>query len=161
MRVPTIGTFHSIGAMMLRQNASSIGLDNNFSIYDSDDSDNMIKEIMLERDIDIKQIKPSSVSYFISTAKNDMVSPEQFPYHFSGFVEDIVSEIYPIYQKQLQSQNAVDFGDLLYLTVKLLEEDESVKEKYQNKYKYLLIDEYQGYKYSTIQICKTSFGKTS
>lgn len=142
-RVPTIGTFHSIGAMMLRQNASSIGLDNNFSIYDSDDSDNMIKEIMLERDIDIKQIKPSSVSYFISTAKNDMVSPEQFPYHFSGFVEDIVSEIYPIYQKQLQSQNAVDFGDLLYLTVKLLEENEGVKEKYQNKYKYLLIDEYQ------------------
>ena len=142
-RVPTIGTFHSIGAMMLRQNASSIGLDNNFSIYDSDDSDNMIKEIMVERDIDIKQIKPSSVSYFISAAKNDMVSPEQFPYHFSGFIEDIVSEIYPIYQKQLQSQNAVDFGDLLYLTVKLLEENEGVKEKYQNKYKYLLIDEYQ------------------
>ncbi len=141
--LPTIGTFHSIGAMILRQNAVNVGLENNFSIYDSNDTENMIKEIMLERDIDIKQFKPSSVSYFISAAKNDMVSPEQFPYHFSGFIEDIVSEIYPAYQKQLQSQNAVDFGDLLYLTVKLLEENEGVKEKYQNKYKYLLIDEYQ------------------
>ncbi len=141
--VPLIGTFHSIGAIMLRQNATLVGLNNNFSIYDSNDSENMIKELLLERDVDIKQIKPSAVSYFISSAKNDMVSPEQFPFHYGGFVEDLVSEIYPAYQKQLQSQNAVDFGDLLYLTVKMLDENQNVKENYQDKYQYLLIDEYQ------------------
>lgn len=141
--IPTIGTFHSIGAMILRQNAKEVGLENNFSIYDSDDSDNILKEILLEKDIDIKQIKPSSVSYLISNAKNQMVSPESFSTHYYGFIEDTVSEIYPLYQKQLLAQNAVDFGDLLYLTVKLLQENEEIRNKYQEKYKYLLIDEYQ------------------
>ena len=141
--IPTIGTFHSIGAMILRQNADEVGLGNNFSIYDSDDSENIIKELLLEKDLDIKQYKPSAISYFISAAKNDLISPDQFPFHYGGFIEDIVTEIYPKYQKQLQSQNAVDFGDLLYLTVKLLDENEKVRTKYQEKYKYLLIDEYQ------------------
>lgn len=142
-KIPLIGTFHSIGAIMLRQNAEIVGLGNNFSIYDSDDSENMIKEILLERDIDIKQIKPSAISYFISSAKNDMIAPEQFPFHYGGFIEDVVADIYPVYQKQLQAQNAVDFGDLLYLTVKLLEENQNVRSRYQERFKYLLIDEYQ------------------
>jgi len=142
-RIPLIGTFHSIGAIMLRQNAKIVGLGNNFSIYDSDDSENMIKDILLERDIDIKQVKPSAISYFISSAKNDLIAPEQFSFHYGGFIEDIVAEIYPVYQKQLQAQNAVDFGDLLYLTVKMLEENQDVRRRYQEKFKYLLIDEYQ------------------
>ena len=75
---------------------------------------------MLERQIDIKQIKPQAVSYFISSAKNEMVSPETFPSHYGGYIEDIVADIYPDYQKQLKIQIAVDFGDLLYLTVKML-----------------------------------------
>ena len=141
--IPTIGTFHSIGAMILRQNAKEVGLENNFSIYDSNDSENMIKELLLEKNLDVKQYKPSAISYFISAAKNDLISPEQFPFHYGGFIEDIVAEIYPKYQKQLQSQNAVDFGDLLYLTVKLLDENQKVREKYQEKFQYLLIDEYQ------------------
>ena len=141
--IPTIGTFHSIGAMILRQNAKEVGLEKNFSIYDSNDSENMIKELLLEKNLDVKQYKPSAISYFISAAKNDLISPEQFPFHYGGFIEDIVAEIYPKYQKQLQSQNAVDFGDLLYLTVKLLDENQKVREKYQEKFQYLLIDEYQ------------------
>ena len=141
--LPTVGTFHSIGSIFLRQNAKAIGYTNNFSIYDSDDSENLIKELMLERQIDIKQIKPQAVSYFISSAKNEMVSPESFPTHYGGYIEDIVAEIYPDYQKQLKIQNAVDFGDLLYLTVKMLEENEEILHHYQNRYQYLLIDEYQ------------------
>lgn len=141
--LPSVGTFHSIGALFLRQNAKTMGLTNNFSIYDSDDSENLIKELMLERQIDIKQIKPQAVSYFISAAKNEMISPENFSSHYGGYIEDIVAEIYPDYQKQLKIQNSVDFGDLLYLTVKMLEENEEVRNYYQNKYNYLLIDEYQ------------------
>ena len=75
--LPTIGTFHSIGAMILRQNAKELGLTNHFSIYDSKDTENVIKELLLERDIDIKQIKPSSVSTYISSAKNEMIPPEK------------------------------------------------------------------------------------
>ncbi len=141
--IPTIGTFHSIGATILRQNANELGFSNNFSIYDSDDSENIIKELLLERDIDIKEIKPKSIAQYISAAKNEMISPEKFKSHYGGFIEDMAAEIYPEYQKQLKAQNSVDFGDLLYLTVKMISENEKIREKYQEKFKYLLIDEYQ------------------
>lgn len=141
--LPTVGTFHSIGALFLRQNAKAVGLTNNFSIYDSDDTENLIKDLMLERQIDIKQIKPQSVAYFISAAKNEMVTPENFSLHYGGYIEDVVADIYPDYQKQLKTQNSVDFGDLLYLTVKMLEENETIRKHYQDIYQYLLIDEYQ------------------
>jgi DNA helicase-2/ATP-dependent DNA helicase PcrA len=140
---PTIGTFHSIGAMILRQNADKVGLTSNFSIYDSNDSENLIKDLLKERNIDIKQIKPRSISHFISSAKNELISPEQFPMHYAGFIEDIVAEIYPEYQKQLRAQNSVDFGDLLYLPVRILRDNKDVLEKYQKKFKYIMIDEYQ------------------
>ncbi|KKP43053.1 MAG: helicase II / ATP-dependent DNA helicase PcrA protein, partial [candidate division WS6 bacterium GW2011_GWE2_33_157] len=140
---PLIGTFHSIGAQFLRKNAKYVGLSPNFSIFDSDDSENLIKDILVEQNIDIKQIRPKAISYFISSAKNEMISPEQFSNRYGGFIEDIVADIYPIYQKQLRSQNSVDFGDLLYLTVKLLSENKEVLSLYQEMYKYIMVDEYQ------------------
>lgn len=140
---PLIGTFHSIGAQFLRKNAKYVGLSPNFSIFDSDDSENLIKDILVEQNIDIKQIRPKAISYFISSAKNEMISPEQFSNHYGGFIEDIVADIYPIYQKQLKSQNSVDFGDLLYLTVKLLSENKEILSLYQEMYKYIMVDEYQ------------------
>ncbi len=139
----TIGTFHSIGAMILRENAKEIGMTPNFSIYDSNDSENLIKDLLKERNIDIKQIRPKSIANFISSAKNELISPRNFSLHYGGFIEDIVADIYPEYQKQLKAQNSVDFGDLLYLTVKLLDENKDVLEKYQEKYRYIMIDEYQ------------------
>lgn len=141
--VPLIGTFHSIGALFLRQNARDVGLMSNFSICDSTDTENLIKDILIEKNIDIKQIKPESIAYFISDAKNELISPEQFPQHYGGFIEDIVADIYPLYQKQLRLQNSVDFGDLIYLTVKLLSENKKVLSYYQDIYRYILIDEYQ------------------
>ncbi len=76
-------------------------------------------------------------------AKNELISPEQFSQHYGGFIEDIVADIYPLYQKQLRLQNSVDFGDLIYLTVKLLSENKKVLSYYQDIYRYILIDEYQ------------------
>jgi len=142
-QMPTVGTFHSVGANILRKHAKEVGLTNNFSIYDSDDSENIIKDLLLERDIDIKQIKPSAISYFIGAAKNEMISPAQFPMHYGGYIEDIVADIYPLYQKQLLAQNSVDFGDLLFLPVKILEENNEIRRQYEENIKYLLIDEYQ------------------
>ena len=141
--VPLIGTFHSIGALFLRQNARDVGLMPNFSICDSTDTENLIKDILIEKNIDVKQIKPESIAYFISDAKNELISPEQFSQHYGGFIEDIVADIYPLYQKQLRLQNSVDFGDLIYLTVKLLSEDKKVLSYYQDIYRYILIDDYQ------------------
>ncbi len=141
--IPLVGTFHSIGALFLRQNAKEVGLMPNFSIFDTDDSENLIKDIMIEQGLDIKQIRPKAISFFISSAKNEMISPEKFHNHYGGFLEDITAEIYPVYQKQLIAQNSVDFGDLLYLSVKMLSENKKVLEKYQDMYKYILIDEYQ------------------
>jgi len=140
---PTIGTFHSIGALFLRQNPEKVGLDRNFSIYDTDDVEKLVKEIMIEQQIDIKQVRPKAVMSYISTAKNELVSPKEYSLHYGGFIEDIVADIYPEYQKQLKAQNAVDFGDLLSLTVKMLDEEVDILEKYQEKFKYILIDEYQ------------------
>ena len=142
-RIPTVGTFHSICAMILRQNAELVGLNSRFSIYDTHDSESLIKDILIERGIDIKQIKPQSIAYYIGVAKNDFVSPEEFKNHYSGFIQDVVSDIYPEYQKQMLIQNSVDFGDLLFLTVKLLSTNKIVLERYQEKYKYIMIDEYQ------------------
>lgn len=141
--LPVVGTFHSIGATILREEAEKVGLTKAFSIYDSDDTEKLIKEIMLERDIDIKQIKPKSIMYLISAAKNDLVAPKDFSMHYSGFIEDIAADIYKQYQAQLTKQNSADFGDLLYLTAKLLQEDEEVLEKYRKRFKYVVVDEYQ------------------
>jgi DNA helicase-2/ATP-dependent DNA helicase PcrA len=141
--VPLVGTFHSIGALFLRQHARDVGLMPNFSICDSTDSENLIKDILIERNIDVKQIKPQSIAYFISDAKNELIPPEKFSQHYGGFIEDITAEIYPLYQKQLMLQNSVDFGDLIYLTVRLLSEHKDVLSYYQDIYRYLLIDEYQ------------------
>ncbi len=140
---PLIGTFHSIGALLLRQNPEKVGLDRNFSIYDTDDIEKLIKEIMVEQQIDIKQIRPGAVISYIETAKNELISSKEYSLHYGGYIEDIVADIYPEYQKQLKAQNAVDFGDLLFLTVKMLEDNKDILEKYQEKFKYILIDEYQ------------------
>ena len=90
---PQIGTLHSIGALLLRENAQEVGLSKNFSIFDSDDSEKLTKEIMIQQDIDIKQIRPNAISYLISAAKNDMITPERFSHHFGGFIEDITADI--------------------------------------------------------------------
>lgn len=140
---PLIGTFHSIGALFLRQNAKLADLNPNFSIFDSNDTENLIKDILVEMDIDIKQVRPRAIAHYISSAKNELVSAEQFPYNYGGFLEDITTDIYPLYQKQLLAQNSVDFGDLLYLTVKILSDSPEVLSKYQEKYRYMMIDEYQ------------------
>ncbi len=142
-KLPTIGTFHSIGSLILRRDGNSVGLDRNFSILDADDSIKMIKEIMLEQNIDNKQTKPKSVSWAIQGAKNDLINPVKYKQYASTFFEDIVADIYVDYQRRLKEINAVDFGDLLFLTVKLFGDNEEILNKYREKYKYLLIDEYQ------------------
>ncbi len=140
---PLIGTFHSIGALFIRRNPQEVGLDTNFSIYDSDDSENLIKEIMIDMRLDIKEIKPKTISWMISSAKNDLLSAKEYANQNAGYIEDIVAGVYAQYEKTLKQQNSVDFGDLLFQAVNLLRNNESILKRYQQKYKYILVDEYQ------------------
>lgn len=140
---PLIGTFHSISALILRKDGEKLGISTNYSIYDSADSEKLVKDIMLERNIDIKQFKPNAISYMISSAKNDYIGPGDYAMYNSGFIEDMVAEIYPEYQKHLENSNALDFGDLLFKVVRLFKEFPEVLEKYQEQFKYIMVDEYQ------------------
>ncbi len=141
---PTIGTFHSIAAMILRREpVADLGINKYFSIYDADDSEALIKDIMLEQDIDIKQFKPKAIYHIISRAKNDMVSAKNFALQYSGFIEDIVSAVYEEYEKTLSKLNAVDFSGILFKLVELFDKHPEILEKYQELYKYIHIDEYQ------------------
>jgi DNA helicase-2/ATP-dependent DNA helicase PcrA len=98
---------------------------------------------MVSKNLDIKQYKPNAISYMISAAKNDFVSPQDYGLYNSGFIEDIVADIYPEYQKHLETLNALDFGDLLYQVVRLFKESPETLERYQDMYQYMMVDEYQ------------------
>ncbi len=140
---PLIGTFHSICSVILREDGEKVGVSKTYSIYDSDDSEKLIKEIMLEKNIDVKEFKPKIISSMISSAKNDCIGPDEYLLKHTGFIEDMVGEIYPRYQSQLVSSNSLDFGDLIFQTVNLFKNNQDVLEKYQEKFKFIMVDEYQ------------------
>lgn len=142
-RLPFIGTFHSFGAQMLRKEGKLIGIPYGFSIYDPDDVIHLIKQIMDEENIDKKQFNPRNVAGLISSAKNERVGSDEYKSFVRGPFEEVVAEIYPKYEAYLREQNAVDFDDLQILPLKILEEHPDVRNKYQDKYKYILVDEYQ------------------
>lgn len=142
-RLPYIGTFHSFGAYVLRLDGESLGIPAGFSIYDPNDTVHMVKNIMDDLNIDKKQFSPKRIKTYISSAKNEMVSPKDYPKFAQGPFEEIVTEVYPRYEDCLRAQGAVDFDDLQILPLKLFTENKEVLKKYNNRYKYLLVDEYQ------------------
>lgn len=138
-----IGTFHSFGAMILRRNARHIGMDVNFSIYDSDDQLSLIKAICKEQNVSTN-IKPQVIHERISDAKSKGISADEyFSNSYGEDIDEIVSKVYKSYTKRLKTLNAVDFDDLLTLVVNLFEQHPEVLEYYQNQNRYILVDEYQ------------------
>ena len=138
-----VGTFHSFGVRIIRENALTLGLDRNFSILDSEDVTSIIKKIMKEEGYDPKFTAPSYIRNKISTIKNDMLSDAEIDRFFNTPDDRIVKAVYYKYIYILQKNNSVDFDDLLLLPVKLFTEHKDVLERYQDIYKYILIDEYQ------------------
>ncbi len=139
---PTLGTFHSIGARLLRQNISRLGYSSSFSILDSDDQLKVIKDICKELDIP-KNYAPTLFRAYISTAKNLLQTPNQLNVGLDGYIHDLVQQVYAKYQNFLYKQNNVDFDDLLMLPIKLFEAFPEVLRKYQTAWQYILVDEYQ------------------
>ncbi len=138
-----VGTFHSFGLRIVRENYMHLGLERNFTILDSDDVLTIIKKIMKDLGITKEECAPSYVRNRISFIKNEMLSEAEIDKYFNTDVERLAIKIYYEYLKVLRKNNSVDFDDLLSLPVKLFKENKEVLEHYQNKYQYILIDEYQ------------------
>lgn len=137
-------TFHSACMKILRREADRIGYDRSFVIYDSDDSQRLIKTAMDALDISDKAFPPKSVAAAISSAKDKLITPAMFEEEAAGDYRKIKqAAIYKAYQERLKAANAMDFDDIIMLTVRLFEENPDVLEHYQNLYKYIVVDEYQ------------------
>lgn len=138
-----IGTFHSLGVRIIRENHDILGLPNNFTIIDSDDTNTIIKKILKEMNLDSKQYSPSYVRNRISFIKNQMLTDGELDRLFNTPMDKVVVEIYHRYNNKLKTSASVDFDDLLLLPVNLFKERKDILEYYQDKYRYILIDEYQ------------------
>ena len=139
-------TFHSACVRILRRDIDRIGFDRSFTIYDTDDSKRVVKDILKELGLEEKSFPPREVQSVISRAKNDMQSPEEFLEQWQS-INDWrkirIGKVYALYNKKLREANALDFDDLLWHTVHLLQTAPDVREYYQRKFRYVLIDEYQ------------------
>ncbi len=155
-----IGTFHSVFARILRGEANKIGYPNNFTIYDSDDAKSVIKAIVNEMELDDKQYKPNMVYNRISSAKNGLVSPQEYKNDSIIQQEDLRSNrpaigmIYDAYNKRCFKNGAMDFDDLLFKMYELLKNHPDALSKYQRKFKYIMIDEYQDTNTTQYEIIK-------
>lgn len=140
---PTVATFHALCAKILRVEGKHIGLPPQFAIYDTQDQIDAIKEAMERLNISIKDTKPSSILNGISQAKNELISESEYPKYARGYFQEKISRIYPIYQKVLSENHALDFDDLISKTIVLFENHPEILSKYQNRFRYILVDEYQ------------------
>ncbi|MDD3481069.1 MAG: UvrD-helicase domain-containing protein [Patescibacteria group bacterium] len=138
-----MGTFHSICAQILRREAHHLGYPGSFVIFDQDDSKKVIKQVIAKLGLSDKKIPVTTAKNLISGAKNELIGPEEYANYAESFREKSIVEIYKTYQKELEKNEAMDFDDLLMLTVKLFQKFPEVLKKYQNLWKYILIDEYQ------------------
>ncbi|MDD5605990.1 MAG: 3'-5' exonuclease [Patescibacteria group bacterium] len=138
-----ISTFHSLCAKLLRIESHLIGFNKSFSILDSDSQLTAVKQAMAYLQIDTKRVVPEAVRSHISSAKNELISAAEYANHAQGTFQRVVAKIYPVYQQIIERAQALDFDDLIMRTVRLFQESPETLAKYQNLFKYILIDEYQ------------------
>jgi len=152
--LPLMGTFHSICARILRKEAHVMGYENNFTIYDTTDCEALVKQIMKELGFDPAKVNPKAILSHISGAKNELIEASDFSDRAHNFFTQKVSQIYEIYQKRLKQNQAMDFDDLLMQMVLLFKNFPEVLAKYQERFKYILVDEYQDTNHSQYMLVK-------
>lgn len=139
-----VSTFHSTCVRILRRYIDRLGYDNNFTIYDSDDQKTLIKDVCKLIDIDTKVFKERSLLGAISSAKDELITPEEYEINAAGdFGKQKIAKVYREYEKQLRANNALDFDDLLVRTVQLFQTQPDILENYQERFRYIMVDEYQ------------------
>jgi DNA helicase II / ATP-dependent DNA helicase PcrA len=140
---PYLGTFHSISVRILKVEGHHIGLEPTFTIYDSNDQKDIIKEAMKNLNIDPKSFNPNAVHSAISSAKNDLIFAEEYGHHVSDIFTENVAKVYKVYQHLLEERNAVDFDDLIMKTTLLFKMNDEVRNRYIDRFDQILVDEYQ------------------
>ena len=141
--MPYMGTFHSICVKILRQDGQYIGLPSNFVIFDESDRQALVKQLSRQSSIDEKQFPARMLGSLISGAKNELISPAEYRGVASSPNQKTAARIFPLYEKGLRDQNALDFDDLIGRTVSLLQNNPEIREKWQRQFQYIMIDEYQ------------------
>lgn len=152
--IPTIKTFHSLGLQILKENGQSLGFNKNLSILDTNDTLQIIKEILNSLSIDTKLYEPSKIRNIISKEKSSSNTPDDYSKKIANYTMEIVEKAWRLYDKELKKRVAVDFDDLIIKTIELLRSNHSVKEFYRKKFKYIHIDEYQDTNNSQYQLIK-------
>ena len=139
-----VSTFHSMCVRILRRHIDLLGYDTNFTIYDSDDQKTLMREVCKLLQIDTKTYRERALLSEISRAKDELVTPQEFRLRAEGdFGRKKIADVYEEYEKQLRSNNALDFDDLLFKTVQLFQTQKDVLEYYQERFRYIMVDEYQ------------------
>ncbi len=152
--MPYMGTFHSICVKLLRQDGDHIGVPNNFIIFDEDDRVSAIKRASKQLMIDEKSFPARGLSSAIGSAKNVMLTPSTYSATANSPTQKTAADVYPIYEKILKENNALDFDDLILSTVKLLKTKKEIREKWQAQFRYIMIDEYQDTNEAQYQLVK-------
>lgn len=153
-QMPTIATFHSLCAKILRIDGEFLGIPKNFLIYDSEDQKDAIKEAFNLLGISSKEHKPTSILSIISQAKNELLDEKDYPNYARGHYQEVAARVYIVYQKLLRENGALDFDDLILKTVDLFKKHPEVLDKYQDKFQYIMVDEYQDTNHSQYLLAK-------
>lgn len=152
--LPFLGTFHAVANRILRREAAAIGYPANFLIYDTADSQAVIKQILRSRHLDEKMYSPGLMLNLISSAKNELMTPAQYGDIASGKMQEMAADIYPGYQNALKEAGAMDFDDMIMQLVRLLREKPEVLTKYQQQFNYIMVDEYQDTNHAQYQLIR-------
>jgi len=156
-----VSTFHAACTRILRREIDALGYGSGFSIYDASDSERLIKECLKELNLNDKDYPPRMLSDAISTQKNELVTPEEYESQSAGYYrESNIAEVYTLYQKKLKASNALDFDDIIMQTVNLLANHENIRNKYQNRFRYVLVDEYQDTNHAQYRLVSLLVGHT-
>ncbi len=139
-----LGTFHSICVRILRKHIDRIGFENSFTIFDTSDQKTLVKNCLKDLEIDTKLFTEKSILTEISNAKNEMKTPEEYLLkNEADYRKSIMGKVYQLYQKRLKENNAIDFDDIINFTIEILKNNQDIREYYSDKFKYILVDEYQ------------------
>jgi len=138
-----ISTFHSLGLLIVRENYDKLGFDKNFTILDSDDSLTIVKKILKDMNLDPKHYNPRMIRNKISSSKNELIDSEKYSRYVNSEFEEIILKVFEKYENKLKNSNSLDFDDLLCLPITLFNKYPEVLMEYQERFKYILVDEYQ------------------
>ncbi|MDR0272448.1 MAG: UvrD-helicase domain-containing protein [Clostridiales bacterium] len=154
-----VSTFHAACTRILRREIETLGFNSGFSIYDTQDSLRLLKECLKEKNLSDTHYPPKYIANLISSQKNELISPEQYEKFTAGdFRAGNIAELYFLYQKKLRESNALDFDDIIFKTVELFSQNEEIRQKYQSRFRYVLVDEYQDTNHAQYELVRLFSG---